>query len=363
MFRRVIKSSGKASIFSNQKDIEQYAKSYLSKLGETPKLPAELPAPVQPERPPEPDNSPEAAPSLPNPVEAREAPVAPSTIPQVPRSPSTSQRALANMLARSETNGRGNNEDSYFATALRTGEGEIVHVLAVADGMGGHEHGELVSREALRRAAQLLFEAFVWETSSGPVETSRVPNVEEVLKQTLQVVNSHIGRMIKKNGWGRAGSTIAIAVIRGNVCSIANLGDSPIFHRSEGQGTLHQLTDDHTVAGAMVRAGQISEAMGRHHEQSSVLEFFVGRDRLPSHPPVTSFDLALGDLLLLCSDGIVARQTTAEIAEVFESPCSLAELADRLILRARAKGEEDNQTVVLWRHVQEADFEPGEAPT
>ncbi|HOF89319.1 MAG TPA: protein phosphatase 2C domain-containing protein, partial [Armatimonadota bacterium] len=163
-------------------------------------------------------------------------------------------------VTRSTVNGRENNEDSFHAYQLVPTPGRPpMIVLSLADGMGGHAFGECVSREALRKVALTLFENLVIESGlnvlgAGPPLTRQ--SLERALMGALELANAHILRMVEANHWPKAGSTLVCAVVVGARAVVANLGDSPLFLYRDGVVT--QITEDHTVAGVLLRAGLIT---------------------------------------------------------------------------------------------------------
>lgn len=278
-------------------------------------------------------------------------------------SPNGSERQHSAAYAvRSDQNGREKNEDSFHIFSLTPLPGEEpLTLLAVADGMGGHEHGELVSIEALRKVSHALFEELVVEPTLNrldnlppfgrPASQAFAPErLTRALLGALEQANAHVRRMVEMNGWTKAGSTAVVVAVYGQQVVAANLGDSPLFHFQTRLGRLHQMTDDHTVAGVLLRAGMIGPEMARVHEGRSRLEFYLGVENMPKDEPSHIFQTEPGDLLLLCSDGISGSLTPDEIESTLREPGGDLEVkAERLIEAARATGDTDNQTLILWR--------------
>jgi protein phosphatase len=263
-------------------------------------------------------------------------------------------------LVRSEKNARENNEDSFTVFILTPAHGQNpIHLLAVADGMGGHAYGELASSETLRKMSLVLLEELTVQPSINHLEEATPVSPAEITKalmNALEQANAHIKRMVEANKWGKAGSTLVAAAIWGNTTIVVNLGDSPLFHYQPSTGQLTKKTEDHTVAGVLLRAGLISPELAPYHEGRSRLEFFVGCPNLPNEDPVQQFDLVPGDLLLLCSDGVSGSLLEKEMAEIFsEAQEDLSAIADGLLQAAKDKGETDNQTLILWQY-------PGNSP-
>jgi serine/threonine protein phosphatase PrpC len=261
-----------------------------------------------------------------------------------------------NYIARSEVNERENNEDSFLILSLFTGaEQPPLHLLAVADGMGGHAYGEHISREALRKISLSLFEQLSLEMALNTLQPVRPPGRERLstaLWAALQQTNHHIRRMIETNKWEKAGSTLVIAAIFDNQVVVSNLGDSPLFHYQSDTRQLTQVTHDHTIAGALLRANVITPEMAKHHEGRSRLEYFIGCDPLPREAILYHKALRPGDLLLLCSDGVSGSLSIEQIRGILADPAgNLTLMAARLLQSALAAEETDNQTLILWRHL------------
>ncbi|GAP94029.1 PP2C family protein-serine/threonine phosphatase [Leptolyngbya sp. NIES-2104] len=250
-----------------------------------------------------------------------------------------------NYFARSETNQRENNEDCHNSFLLED-QGVQIPVFVIADGMGGHEHGEDVSRQAV-----LKVEDFLKKTvDQVAAQADSIDYLKQVLLDAIESANELVQRMVSVNGWDRAGSTIVIALIWNNKAIAANLGDSPLFHWSQKTGELVRVTQDHSVPGILAQANLISEEMARYHERRGQLEFFLGCKTLPQPDPVYERTLEPGDLLLLCSDGISGSLSREQLKTILSKPIDLPEQAEQLIQAARNEGETDNQTVILWRY-------------
>ncbi len=261
-------------------------------------------------------------------------------------------------VVKSEINHRDDNEDSFLITELTPVlAGPVLPVLAIADGMGGLEHGGDVSREALRRTVLALLESIQIEPRLNRSDTAEPMTVEVLQKAlwgALEQANAQVRRMVQANGWHTAGSTIVVALLVGETVVAANLGDSPLFHYDATGQKLVKITRDHSVAGVLLRAGMISPEMARHHEGRSRLEFFVGAPSLPREISVYNRPLHQGDLLLLCTDGVSGSLSHERLTELLATAGGdLERTADALIKAGRDLGEKDNQTLILWWHGSE----------
>jgi protein phosphatase len=265
------------------------------------------------------------------------------------------ERKQFNYLVRSNKNQREQNEDSFhiFALNLSPLQKPLI-IMAVADGMGGHVHGEYASREALRKLSLSLFEQLTVEPSINRLTEATAITPEdlgEALFQAVEQANAYVQKMVKNNNWGVAGSTIVVTAILDNTAIAVNLGDSPLFHYQASSDELTKVTEDHTVAAILLKADMITPEMARFHEGRNRLEFYVGSPQLPPIRPLYQVELRSGDLLLLCSDGVSGSLLLPEIQSILaDSNHSLAEKAENLINKAQATGETDNQTLILWSH-------------
>jgi serine/threonine protein phosphatase PrpC len=255
----------------------------------------------------------------------------------------------------SEQNERDDNEDSFLVTFfLPRPEHPPMIVLALADGMGGLGHGEDASRETLRKFALTLFEQLVIAPSLN--QQLAKPKVEadllqHVLLDALDQVNQHILKLVEANHWEKAGSTIVAAVIADDQVVAVNVGDSPLYRFVERTGFLLRVTEDHTVAGALLRAGKITPAMARVHEGSLQLESYIGCRDLARERAAYRFQVSHNDLLLLCSDGISSSLSDDQIKEILAARgLSLESKAELLMKTALAGESTDNQTLILFRH-------------
>lgn len=257
-------------------------------------------------------------------------------------------------VVRSRTNQRDNNEDSFLICEIKPGGGlPPVTLLAVSDGMGGLSHGEDVSREALRKFSLAMFDSLIAASALNCLPEDTALNekmIGEHLLDAVEQTNAHIMRAIERNRWGRAGATLAVAAIYGRTALMLHLGDSALFRFDPKSGKLRKLTEDHTIAAKLLRAGMLSESEARHHPTRSHLEFYVGAQTLPPLLAAATVKLKAGELLLLCSDGIHGKLAEDALAEALNRTAKdLNAAAEALLQAALDEGETDNQTLILCR--------------
>ncbi|MBV2208902.1 MAG: protein phosphatase 2C domain-containing protein [Thermomonas sp.] len=216
------------------------------------------------------------------------------------------------------------NEDTYY------GDSDL-GLWLVADGMGGHEYGEVAS--ALAR------ETVVREISSG-----------SSLSAAIRVADEEIIRHSRHRGDSLPmGTTIVAARITGNRFEIAWVGDSRIYLWHDD--TLTQISHDHSYVQELIAQGAISAEQARSHPHRNVVTQALG----VTTPDQLNIETRVGELrpgmqLLLCSDGLTEEVDDPHIAQVLSHhECSAQECVDGLVAAALDGGGSDNITVVLVR--------------
>lgn len=239
---------------------------------------------------------------------------------------------------------RDSNEDSVLAvTAAQDGDGGMPSfvLLVLADGMGGHQSGEVASSVAARVAAHHITGQFYLPSLLDHARNAGQPALTEILTDAVQAAN----RAVSEEAPG-SGTTLTCALILGRQAYIAHVGDSRAYVMVSGE--LRQITHDHSVVDRLIEAGQLTPDEAALHPQKNVLYRAVGQSSAVEvdthvrqvHP---------GDYLLLCSDGLWGLVSEAEIVEIVESVSSLQGACQDLVAAANEAGGRDNITVILWQ--------------
>jgi protein phosphatase len=209
-------------------------------------------------------------------------------------------------------------------------------LFALADGVGGQRQGEVASRAAVQEAL-----AGFRRAKEGALH-------KEVVTQIVQSANARVCESEALSGRSGAGmaSTIVVCALRYDRATIAHVGDSRCYLIRSGDAKA--LTRDHTVAADQARLGLVSaeeaaESSGRHVLSRSLgMNLFVNID-------IDDIALLAGDVLLLCSDGLHAAVTSAEMAEATRRHRDLALAAQELVDRGNEQDGSDNISLQMIR--------------
>jgi PPM family protein phosphatase len=233
---------------------------------------------------------------------------------------------------------RGHNEDSLGQAQPGTAAQVRTHgwLFAVADGVGGHDHGEVASRMAI----ETLIAGF-----RGAVAGEPHPSLLQRLVQAANIQVYEAGRAASPGGIAMA-TTIVACALRFDRAAIAHVGDSRCYLVRRGQATL--LTRDHTVVNDQVRLGILSAKEAAESERRHLLSRSLGNDLFVG-VETSDHQIFAGDVLLLCSDGLHGAVQAPEIAEVVTRNPNLAAAAGQLVDLANDRDGSDNISVQLIR--------------
>jgi protein phosphatase len=253
---------------------------------------------------------------------------------------------------------RENNEDQWLvvrrlrtrdvlATSLPEGwlpsQNEHTYSLAVADGMGGAEFGEIASMFALRSAFELGFEEIKWPMRLTDDEALEIL---EKIDAYGDLIHRKMREEIEQNPRLEGmGTTLTVAVTVGLDAFIGHVGDSRAYLFRNG--TLTQLTRDHTLAQRFIDAGVFSASSLEARMLSHVLTNCLGASADPVQVDVAHHRLEYGSRLLLCTDGLSDAVKGEQIAETLESNPTPATACNVLMDMALDRGGQDNITVVV----------------
>lgn len=237
---------------------------------------------------------------------------------------------------------RDHNEDAILvmSTLSANNGGHLpIGLFIVADGMGGHKHGEIASSLAVRTVAREVLR----KVMIGLLEIHPTPpeeGIQEILEQSV----SEAHRIIMREAQG-GGTTLTAVLIVNKQMSIAHVGDSRAYAITpEGQVSL--LTRDHSLVKRMMELGHLTEEEASIHPQRNVLYRALGQGE-PFRPDISTTLVPTPGYLLLCSDGLWGLVAQSEIVRIIQSAPSPEMACQMLIDAANQAGGPDNISAIL----------------
>ena len=236
-------------------------------------------------------------------------------------------------------------EDSLLALTLaptyQAHTGPVLGLFAVADGMGGHEGGEVASKMALQVLAGQLMRDVVLPEIAG--ELALDEDILARLRQATMAANDAVYLARQKRG-NDMGTTLTTALIRDDHLFVAHVGDCRAY-RWNAQG-LEQLTVDHSVVAGMVSRGEAAPEEVYTHPHRSVIYRCIG-DRPTVEVDADILPLSLGDRIILCCDGLWEMIRDEGIEDVMLQEPSPQPACDLLVKHANLAGGEDNISIII----------------
>lgn len=228
------------------------------------------------------------------------------------------------------------NED-YYACVV-TLHGKVLAI--VADGMGGHRAGDVASRMAVERIVRELRNL---EADLDPLDE------REKLMDAILQANEEVYMYAEEHPECSGMGTTVVATLLGPEGGVtAHIGDSRIYLLN-GTSELIQHTEDHTLVQELIKSGQISAEEAAVHPQRNVVMRALGTEK-DVRIDLGTFTWSQGDVILLCSDGLTNKVTSAAIQKELEAPLALQEQVDALVQQAIDAGGTDNITLVAVRN-------------
>lgn len=234
---------------------------------------------------------------------------------------------------------RTNNEDCFALDPE-------ISLFVVADGMGGHNHGEVASKMAVEttRDSMKRFISGSQKAILGKVD----PGISERANQmasSVRLANQIIYESAKtKPQYTGMGTTIDAVLIHKDKAAVAHVGDSRIYLARDGK--LTQITQDHSLVEDQVRQGLLKREEADRSHLKNVLTRALGVDEI-TEVDVMEVDLRAGDLLIGCTDGLNKMVSDDEILKTIPLMKTPKMIADHLVDMANAAGGVDNVTVVV----------------
>lgn len=210
--------------------------------------------------------------------------------------------------------------------------GSLDNLYIVADGVGGHNAGEVASESAID-----FFEQFIYETEDD--------EVLDLLVSALAYANEQVFKLSKTNkAYSNMGTTLLATTIKNNKIFIAHVGDCRLYGIRNNK--IAQMTSDHTYAMDLFKAGVISREEAENSKDSNILTRAIGTDKNVKADALFC-DIFENDIFIMCSDGLSDMLTDDEIFEIASKDISTEDKVNYLIQKANDNGGKDNIAVIV----------------
>jgi protein phosphatase len=237
---------------------------------------------------------------------------------------------------------RSHNEDTLFTINANLAGMESpasLGLFLVADGMGGHQSGEIASSLAAQGVSQYLLKHILNEF----LYDGKVFSDSELLKIIKSSVEE-AQKLIRQRVPG-GGTTLTSVLVLGDRCFFVHVGDSRLYLLDQ-ENRLTLKTKDHTLVKRLVDLGEITEKEADTHLQRNVLYKALGQSD-PFEPDIDQFSLRCGDRFLICSDGLWGVLSDEQMSEIIGKSADLDQMVLSLTEKANELGGPDNISVIL----------------
>lgn len=226
---------------------------------------------------------------------------------------------------------RQNNEDVWA-------EVPDLRFFALADGMGGHQAGEVAAREAVEFLCRLIKKNF--KTNPKNLNDSA-----EVIRAAFEQTNSYVYKLGRSSSdFKGMGTTLCALYVSDEGVVFAHVGDSRIYRLRNK--SLVQITKDHSLIRELVELGQINESQATDFIYKNIITRAIGTEAIVE-PTVQVTDIEAGDVYILCSDGLSDLLSLEEIEALIKNETLLSSAVKNLVDGSKDKGGHDNVTVVM----------------
>jgi len=236
---------------------------------------------------------------------------------------------------------RAHNEDSIGTDAA-------IGLAVLADGMGGYNAGEVASGIAVALITKETRETVLRIPPYEADAETGEPMANRILRNVITRANSSIYQAANSQPqYSGMGTTLVVALLCDNQISVAHIGDSRLYRQRGGE--LQQLTRDHSLLQEQIDSGMISKEMARRSQNKNLVTRAVGIEP-EVDADVNTFEVAEGDMFLLCSDGLNDMVEDDDIHLTLSSlAANLPLAASQLVQMANDNGGRDNISVILIR--------------
>ncbi len=226
---------------------------------------------------------------------------------------------------------RNNNEDSYYVS-----ENENYPLFIVADGIGGHNYGEIASNMAV-------------EVIKNSIKTiDHYENLDELESDMINAISEANKSVYSKSQsadeFSGMGTTLTVLYIYYDSILIGHVGDSRIYAVNSKE--IRQLTEDDTIVNRLLKSGEITQSEAQNHPKKNIITNAIGTDSRIDISLV-QYNYAKGEYILMCTDGLTDMATNEEILEIINENKTPASISAKLLEKALEAGGKDNITLII----------------
>ncbi|QSZ28390.1 Stp1/IreP family PP2C-type Ser/Thr phosphatase [Aceticella autotrophica] len=232
---------------------------------------------------------------------------------------------------------RKNNEDSYYIS-----DNNDLRLAIVADGMGGHNGGEIASKYAIDSVLEYFKKNYINLNKN-------VDSIKEFIENSIRYANEMVfNKAFSNNDLIGMGTTLTLLLLEQGFYFIGHIGDSRAYLIRDNR--IVQITEDHSYVEELVKIGKITHEEARTHPQKNLITRALGINQ------EIEVDLFMGevrpnDIYILCTDGLTNMLTDDQILKEFIDNTDIYKACDSLIKLAKFNGGYDNITIVAVKEV------------
>lgn len=224
------------------------------------------------------------------------------------------------------------NQDAFFVIPEQG-------VFLIADGVGGHNSGEVASRTAVTDIAEYI--------RNNPIPKKRgADEIKQYFVSLVFAVNRHIYSIAQKSAPEGMATTLVILMLDGEKAYVINVGDSRLYLIRDDN--IMQVTEDHTYVNGLLKKGIIDEEQARNHPDRNMITRAVGAEQ-NVEPDLFLFDVYSGDIILMCTDGLYNELSDDEMHKIITDSSDMRSACSTLVDEANERGGSDNITAVSVR--------------
>lgn len=227
------------------------------------------------------------------------------------------------------------NQDFVFTSESMVGK--LLNLFVVADGMGGHNAGDIASTYTVE---QLII----------AIKNSNETEVSKIFEDAIIKANFELRKKAAQSQHLQGmGTTLVVASLYRNTLYVANVGDSRLYVIGD---EIRQITRDHSLVEEMVRLGELDKEQAKTHPDKNIITRAIGAsDEVKID--VFEYQIKQGDIILLCSDGLSNMMEDQDIFMIMSKEENISKKAKELIDLANDNGGKDNIAVIIIEPIDE----------